>query len=163
MMRISLKFFIGLCSIFLFSLVSGLAGETNNRSGKITAIRNQVSKSGTETNQALDVGHAVEAGETIHTGEQGLTEMKSNDRTTVRLGEKTGASYDPQNRKIQLVQGTIVVDAPSDGGPLVIEVGGVTYTLHPNEKQPQVLQSDIRNKNSSSPKKEKAADTQNSK
>ena len=89
--------------------------------------------------------------------------MKSNDRTTVRLGEKTGASYDPQNRKIQLVQGTIVVDAPSDGGPLVIEVGGVTYTLHPNEKQPQVLQSDIRNKNSSSSKKEKAADTQNSK
>jgi len=55
------------------------------------------------------------------------------------------------------------VDAPSDGGPLVIEVGGVTYTLHPNEKQPQVLQSDIRNKNSSSSKKEKAADTQNSK
>jgi len=156
-------FLICVGSIFLFSIMSGVAGETNNRSGRITAIRNQVSKSGTETNQVLDVAHTVESGETILTGEQGLTEMKSNDRTTVRLGEKTGASYDSQNRKIKLVQGTLLVDAPSGGGPLVIEVGGVTYTLHPNDKQPQVSQSDLRNRDTSSSKKEKTADTQSSK
>lgn len=137
--------------------MSGVAGETNNRSGKITAIRNQVSKSGTETNQVLDVGHTVESGEIILTGEQGLTEMKSNDRTTVRLGEKTGARYDSQSRKIKLVQGTLIVDAPSDCGPLVIEVDGVTYTLHPNDKQPQVSQSDLRNRDTSSSKKRESS------
>jgi len=110
--------------LWVASLPAQQQGET-----KITAVRNQVSKSTTATNTPADVGHAVKAGESVATGSQGLVEFKSTDSTTVRLGENSRASYDPATRKVKLDRGTLVVDSPPEGGPMKVEVNGVTYTL----------------------------------
>lgn len=99
-------------------------GET-----KITAVRNQVTKSGEGTNSPTDVGHAVKSGEAVVTGEQGLVELKSTDATTVRAGEKSRVAYDPKDRTVKLDRGTVVVDTPDEGGPVKINLGGATYTI----------------------------------
>ena len=99
-------------------------GET-----KITAVRNQVTRIAEGTNTPTDVGHALKTGEVVETGEQGLVELKSTDATTVRIGEKSRAAYDSDGRTLKLDRGVVVVDAPSDGGAVKIDLGGVTYTV----------------------------------
>lgn len=96
---------------------------------KITAVRNQVTKSSEGTNAPTDVGHAVKPGEAVVTGEQGLVELKSTDATTVRAGEKSRVAYDPKDRTVKLDRGTVVVDTPDEGGPVKINLGGATYTI----------------------------------
>ena len=103
-------------------------GET-----KITAVRNQVTKSAEGTNAPTDVGHALKSGEAVETGEQGLAELKSSDATTVRIGEKSRVAYDPNDRTVKLDRGIVVVDTPSEGGPVKIDLGGLTYTVTTDE------------------------------
>lgn len=96
---------------------------------KITAVRNQVTKSSEGTNAPTDVGHAVKPGEAVVTGEQGLAELKSTDATTVRIGEKSRVAYDPKEKTVKLDRGIVVVDAPEEGGPVKIDLGGAVYTI----------------------------------
>ena len=103
-------------------------GET-----RITAVRNQVRQNSGGTNAPADVGQALKPGEVVETGEQGLVEIKSTDATTVRMGEGSRAVYDPRDRIVKLDRGTVVVDAPSDGEPVKIDLGGVTYTVTTEE------------------------------
>lgn len=96
---------------------------------KVTAVRNQVTQSTGSTNTTVDVGHTVKPGQVVETGEQGLAELISTDATTVRVGEKSRVSYDPQERMVKMEKGTVMVDAPSGGGPVKIDVGGATYMV----------------------------------
>jgi hypothetical protein len=96
-------------------------------------VRNQVTKNSEGTNAPADVGHAIRSGESLETGEQGLAELKSADTTTVRIGEKSRATYDSLDRTVKLDRGVVVVEAPSEGGPVKIDLGGVTYTVTTEE------------------------------
>lgn len=104
---------------------------------KVTAVRNQVTQSTGSTNTAVDVGHTVKPGQVVETGEQGLAELKSTDATTVRVGEESRVSYDPQERMVKMEKGTVVVDAPPGGGPVKIDLGGATYTVTTEDANPE--------------------------
>jgi ferric-dicitrate binding protein FerR (iron transport regulator) len=113
--------------------ISQTEGEAKtNGNAKITAVRNQVERDGTGTNRAADVGDTVRAGELVKTGEQGLAELKGEGDTTVRIGEKSRATFDPTNRQVKVDQGTVLIHAPAKEGPMKVEAGGVTITVEEN-------------------------------
>jgi hypothetical protein len=157
------NFFAGPGIICLLAFAPVVAEETNSPTNKITAIRNQVSKSGVGTHQNVDVGHVVKSGESVVTGDQGLAELQSRDSTTIRVGEKSTASYDSQQRKVILQRGTLLVNAPPDGDPLKIEVGGVTYTVDPKELKLHDSKVDSKERGRDSRIQEKSVELRNNK
>lgn len=106
-----------------------LAEEKPEENPRITAVRNQVETSSSGTNRTADVGDPVRAGEAVKTGNQGLAELKGQGDTTVRIGEKTRAAFDPTNRQVKIDQGTVLIHAPAKEGPMKVEAGGVTITV----------------------------------
>lgn len=111
--------------LFLTLCICGLQAEEQAGEAKVTAVRNQVEKTQGGTNQAIDVGHGVRAGEPIQTGAQGLVEVKDPKGGTVRMGENSRASYDSSTRKVQVDKGTVLIQADPKNGPIQVESGGV--------------------------------------
>lgn len=119
------------------------AQESKEGDPRITAVRNQVQTTGGGTNRVADVGDPVHAGEAVKTGNQGLAELKGQGDTTVRIGEKTRAAFDPTNRQVKVDQGTVLIHAPAKEGPMKVEAGGVTITV---EESPTTDLTEEKNK-----------------
>ena len=136
-MRDSEFFLISLLLVFLW-LSPWAEAEKTNGGSKVTAVRGQIAKNGLGGGQKADVGDTVESGERVVTEKDGLVELQTKNATTVRLGEKSSASFDPDQRKVKLDEGSMVVHAPPGGGPLTLEVGGVIYTLNSDESKSEI-------------------------
>jgi hypothetical protein len=72
---------------------------------------------------------AIQPADIVRTGQRSLAELEFNDKTLTRLGANTIFSYNPENRRFQVDQGTALLQVPPKLGGAKIESGAVTAAI----------------------------------
>ncbi len=79
--------------------------------------------------QAARLNTTIQPADLVRTGQRSLAELEFNDKTLTRLGANTVFSYNPENRRFQVEQGTALLQVPPKLGGAKIESGAVTAAI----------------------------------
>lgn len=79
--------------------------------------------------QPARVNTTIQPADLVRTGQRSLAELEFNDKTLTRLGSNTTFSYNPENRRFQVEQGTALLQVPPKLGGAKIESGAVTAAI----------------------------------
>ncbi|MFQ3671592.1 MAG: FecR family protein, partial [Verrucomicrobiia bacterium] len=79
--------------------------------------------------QAARLNATIQPADLVRTGQRSLAELEFNDKTLTRLGSNTVFSYNPENRRFQVEQGTALLQVPPKLGGAKIESGAVTAAI----------------------------------
>ncbi|GAB4241752.1 MAG: hypothetical protein OHK005_05030 [Candidatus Methylacidiphilales bacterium] len=124
-MNLSSLFWALGCSFVLFG-----AAHAQLRDARFTEVQGtvQFQKPGRAA-QPARLNTTIQPADLVRTGQRSLAELEFNDKTLTRLGANTTFSYNPENRRFQVEQGTALLQVPPKLGGAKIESGAVTAAI----------------------------------
>lgn len=97
---------------------------------KVTRLINEVSKAAPGASaQAAAIGDVIRPQWQVSTGDQSRTELTFNDLTLVRLGANTLFEFKPNEREVDLLNGTILLQVPKKRGGAEINTAPITAAV----------------------------------
>ena len=123
--------------LFAFALVSGcaLAAATTQaidlKQSKVTQVVNdvQIISAADQKQKAASVNDTFSMPDLLRTGAASRAELVADDQTVTRVGANTIFSFDPENRSIDLKQGSLLFHAPHGKGGGSIHTGSATASV----------------------------------
>lgn len=97
---------------------------------KVTRVINEVSKAEPNgTARPAQLGDVIRPLWMVSTGDQSRSELTFNDLTLVRLGANTVFEFKPNEREVDLRNGTILLQVPKKAGGAAIQTAAVTAAI----------------------------------
>lgn len=109
---------------FFLLWVQPLFAAKELSSAKLVFIQDQVSLQTAEgANQLLKESDILQENVSVSTGPSGFAEFQFTDATVVRLGANSKFSYSSKDRRLQILEGSLIVNVPEGNGGIKIEGG----------------------------------------
>lgn len=116
------------CGALMLPMVAALAGDFTQ--AKFTRVINDVraTEPGGEPRKAT-LGDIIRPQWTVSTGDNARTELTFEDLSLVRLGGNTVFNFKPNEREVDLRNGTILLQVPKKSGGATIQTAAVTAAI----------------------------------